>query len=234
MKIELVLVALLLVCTSFGHVCWYEPTQRGLALTASEWGANNTAALTTCRRNIQVSPWGNGGTAMYGGVCGGNADHPSNTNGSWSKPGPIPTPNVYVAGSTVTLSIFENRAHPEVNGSRSSWFYIDYATTSNPSSTKDFIHIASIAATETNNAQVAYDWTIPSTLNVDAGVLRVVYFTGLKDVDIDPTLTGISNSYTSCADIRITAVAPSLVPSGSPCPACECSSANKLSSFFLW
>ena len=55
----------------------------GGVVTASEY-ANNSPGDARCRRNINVTPFGNNGAA--GGVCGANADHDGNAEGAWHTP----------------------------------------------------------------------------------------------------------------------------------------------------
>lgn len=101
-------------------------------------------------------------------------------------------------------------AHPETNGARSHYYRIDLAPIPNPTSNDNFtIIIGFVAASDVNNAQFSYNWTIPAGLDIEHGTLRVIYFTGFEGISPDPTSTGISSTYNSCGDITIKSLSSS-------------------------
>eukprot|EP00178_Gracilaria_changii_P013209 TRINITY_DN3729_c0_g1_i2.p1 TRINITY_DN3729_c0_g1~~TRINITY_DN3729_c0_g1_i2.p1 ORF type:complete len:238 (-),score=41.53 TRINITY_DN3729_c0_g1_i2:79-792(-) len=215
------LLALLVALTS-AHMCLFTPQMRIVPvgdgtsrrpdinegpLTADEFNNVNGAnvAFDKCRRNINSSPFGNSGTAAgFGSVCGGSATHIDNINDAWNTP---QTPTVYGSGDTITIQWLENAAHPDPEGGRSSFHRIDYSPLAIPQSNSDFVEIGVVASLGVSNQQYSFQWTIPEDLQLDNGVLRVVYFSGLQNTSADPTLAGVSNTYASCADIQINSAA---------------------------
>lgn len=205
-----------LVSTCMAHVCLYMPSQRpdkdGSIITATDWATYNETAhtLPSCRRNINVAPFENADSAQYGSVCGGNRFHPYlNGSNAWSQPlTSVPASNRISAGSTYTIWILLNVGHPDPTGARSTFIYIDFAPMSEPSKHSDFVPIGVLPlhGESTPNKHVRYDWQVPATWNVARGVLRIVYLTALTPTQglvPAPAASGISNSYTTCADVSI-------------------------------
>eukprot|EP00762_Andalucia_godoyi_P006690 ANDGO_06125.mRNA.1 hypothetical protein len=209
-----------LTATVHGHVCFYRPIGRpdkdGSIISDAEWALyNNTVGpLARCRRNINVSPFENADSAQYGSVCGGNSNHPYlNGNNAWNTPvTTLAAENIISAGSTYSIWILLNVAHPDTSNARSSYIYVDMAATSTPSQFSDFSPIAVIPLEPNStipNQHIRYDWQVPATWNVPRGVLRISYLTALTAAGglvPHPAASGISNVYTSCADISLNGI----------------------------
>eukprot|EP00455_Lapot_gusevi_P042658 TRINITY_DN508_c0_g1_i4.p1 TRINITY_DN508_c0_g1~~TRINITY_DN508_c0_g1_i4.p1 ORF type:complete len:270 (+),score=73.65 TRINITY_DN508_c0_g1_i4:72-881(+) len=244
---------LLLSTAAWAHLCMFYPPPRGPTVTAAEYAsASILAAQNKCKANCVSGPYAYPNLAPDGYTdnalctpCGGNLQvyrtwvNASETNDVWNTAG---TPTTFVAGSTVTLKIVQNAVHG--NWAPTS-LVVEYATNSYPNPFQ--FNLISEIPDAGRFAAVEYNWTIPSVLVFNSGVLRVTYKTNstcpspvTKQVNHTALCPGwVSTGYTHCADIAVVSSlpgptptpSPSPSPSPSPAPAPAPSSAASLSLF---
>eukprot|EP00178_Gracilaria_changii_P007547 TRINITY_DN23827_c0_g1_i1.p1 TRINITY_DN23827_c0_g1~~TRINITY_DN23827_c0_g1_i1.p1 ORF type:complete len:230 (+),score=39.14 TRINITY_DN23827_c0_g1_i1:66-755(+) len=218
----------LFIAVASAHMCLFQPPMRAVpigngmsddpignegVLSPEEYNNMALGAIDKCRRNINISPYENMASANNGSVCGGSPLHQDNIGNAWNTPGAATT---IVPGQDLTIQWLQNAAHPAPgatpndSGNRQTHHRIDFARTSTPTQNSDFELIGYVAGTINSNEQLSFTWSVPSDLSLpDGGVLRVIYFSGANGPNVipsgnlqaDPTLAGVSNTYTSCADI---------------------------------
>lgn len=211
MRNAVLLVLLVAVC--YSHLCLYRPTMKpdnSSILSETEYNDPLAPSLDKCKRNVNIGYFGNSGSSNFGSVCGGNARHPLNRPGPgttanpWNDPiTPIPSGNTFRKGTAQLIQAYVNRHHPASDGNREGFIILSYSTIANPTKQSDFYTIGIISAGTTNGFRASYTWNIPNDLSFSHGVLQAIYVTATIDVASNPVLGGVSNTYTSCADISI-------------------------------
>jgi len=191
----------------FSHLCLYTPPQRAAVLTPEQYLNTSNPALNICKRNVNIEPFENAESSITGNVCGGSYVVPqANTPFSSEDPRVAGSNGVsiYTLGDTISIETLINRAHPSLNGGRSTYVLFDYAKTSNPTSNSEFIPIIIVGTDHTNNQRIEIDWTPTEEFS---GVLRAIYFTAVDITSPFPNFNGtgiVSNTYTACSDIEVT------------------------------
>ena len=93
------------------------------------------------------------------------------------------------------------QANTHASGARGHYFQISYGPAS-ATTNDDFTTIARIAANPSGH-QVEHTITLTEDMASDHTVFRAIYFSGTTTLTADPESTGVSNTYTSCADVKI-------------------------------
>ena len=81
---------------------------------------------------------------------------------------------------------------------------LSYSTNPDAETNDDFTVLAHIGSPAAGH-QLEYDLVIPAAMQGDHVIFRVIYVTGTTTLNPTPELSGVSNTYTACADVAVLA-----------------------------